>query len=51
MNLDEFDVCNTCNKGKKGLKCLVSNEIGVNLWRRRIGQVVIHRQVDLQKLW
>ena len=38
MNIDEYDVCDACIKGKQGLKCLVPKEIGVNV------------QVDIQDM-
>ena len=49
MNIDEYEICDASIKGKQGLKCLLSNETGVNLWRRCLGHVGISRQVYLQK--
>ena len=49
MNLDEYDVCDECIMGKQGLKRLDSNETCVNLQLRHLANVVILRQVDLQK--
>ena len=40
MNLDEYDVCDACIKGKQGQKCFVSKKASVNLWRRLLGKLI-----------
>ena len=49
MKLYDYDVCDACIKGKQNPKYLVSKEIGVNLWHRRLRHVGIHLHVDLEK--